>query len=274
MHRTVPRLQVFAIENESDVNVPFSVCAPARATFSIEPVCGTLKPFATMQVAVTFTPTFPSNYWKRLCILLANSEPLDIDLYGTGYSSLARPPPIHMQHIDDFLRRVGEGSPILPPSLEEGVFVPGNPCSIIPPGLFGHHSWDLVFDGQDVARGIKASADVLSFKSTSQAAASESQTLSLTNELPFDATVCVHAPRSAGVKPHRAWLVTPESVDLAPGETASFVVIFKPQVDGEYFTSFLEVVAFVKYMRNFRLCSEVRYHSPATLLYDNTNTLA
>ena len=259
VHRHTLWLQVFAIENQSDVRVPFSICAPARATFSIEPVCGVLKPYASAQVVVTFTPTFPSNYWKRLCILLANSEPLDIDMYGTGYSPSARPPPIHIHHIDDFLHRVGQGGPILPPSLEEGVCVPGTPCALVPPGLFGHHSWDLVFDGQDVTKGIQLSSEVMNFKSTSQAIAFESQTLYVKNDLPFDLTACAHPPKSAaGARlSHRAWVVTPESVDLNPGETASFEVSFKPQVDGEYFTSFLEIVAFVKYMRNFRLCSEV-----------------
>lgn len=244
------------------MSVPFSICAPARATFSIEPPAGILKPYAAVQVTVTFTPTFPSNYWKRLCILLANTEPLDIDLYGTGYSAASRPPPIHIHHIDDFLHRVGQGGPIIPPSIEEGVSAPGVPCAVLPPGLFGHHSWDLVFNGQDVTRGLQVSTDILNFKSTSRARAWESQNLMISNELPFDVTVCTQAPRMPGGKTsHRPWTVSPDSVDLTPGETASFVVSFKPPVDGEYFSSFLEVVGFVKYMRNFRLCSEVRCHS-------------
>jgi hypothetical protein len=251
------------MENRSDVTVPFSICAPARAIFCIEPVCGTLKPYAVAQVVVTFSPTFPSNYWKRLCILLAHSEPLDIDLYGTGYSPSARPPPLHIQHIDAFLLRVGQGGPILPPCLQEGVCSPSISSAVLPPGLFGHHSWDLLFGGQDVTRGIAASAEVLSFQSTTQATASESQTVFITNNLPFDVTVCLHAPRNSGIKhSQRTWVVAPSSVDLSPSETASFVVSFKPQVDGAYFASFMEVVAFAKYMRNFRLCSEVR--PPAT----------
>ena len=124
-----------------------------------------------------------------------------------------------------------------------------------------------MFDGQDVTRGIQLSTEVLSFKSTSQATAYESQTVCITNGLPFDLTACVHAPRSpAGARSsQRAWLVTPDSVDLTPGQTASLEVSFKPQVDGAYFTSFLEVVAFVKYMRHFRLCSEVRSLSTLVL---------
>eukprot|EP00892_Ulva_mutabilis_P010109 jgi/Ulvmu1/7470/UM037_0013.1 len=252
--------KVFVLENHSSVSVPFTTLTPGHGVFTVAPAMGVLRPYLSVQCVVTFCPVYACNYWKRLSIVLENTEPLDIDLYGTGYSTVARPPPLEIEHIDSFLSRAGEGGPLLPPAQAEESHYPNSPCASVPPSIFGYHSWDVIFHGQDVSGALAMSAGVLDFPSTTPTCEPLAQTVSVTNNLPFVLTVGVHAPASVACGGSRkrpaAWKIIPEVFDVGPGESVSISVAFTPPSAGEYFTDQIEVVAFVKYMRNFRLCVE------------------
>lgn len=253
------------LENHSSISVPFTMLTPGHGIFSVTPAVGVLRPYLSVQCVVTFSPVYACNYWKRLAIVLDNTEPLDIDLFGTGYSAAARPPPLHVEHIDGFLSRAGEGGPLLPPAQAEDCHYPNGPCASIPPSIFGYHSWDVIFHGQDVAGALSVSSGVLDFPSTTVNREALVQTVSITNHLPFVLTAGVHVPASTvfgeARKRSAAWTVAPDVFDVGPSETVSLSVAFTPPSDGEYFTDSIEVMAFVKYMRNFRLCIEVQLPS-------------
>lgn len=257
----LPFVQVFVLENQSSVNVPFTTLTPGHGVFTVVPAIGVLRPYMSVQCVVTFVPVYACNYWKRLSVILANTEPLDIDLIGTGYTAAARPPPLLIDHVDAFLRRTGEGGLLLPPAQAEASHYPNTPCATIPPSVFGFHSWDVIFNGQDVASALRLSSSVLEFASTRTGLEPQTQVLSVTNTLPFVVTACVHVPNSVAPgdsrKREAAWRVTPETFDVGPGESVELSVSFTPPCDGEYITDNIEIVAFVKYMRNFRLCMEV-----------------
>lgn len=270
-------MQVFVLENHSSVSVPFTALTPGQGIFTVTPAIGVLRPYLSEQCVVTFVPAYACNYWKRLSILLANTEPLDIDLVGTGYTPEARPPPLLIEHIDGFLRRAGEGGPLLPPSQAEASHYPNSRCATVPPSIFGFHSWDVIFSGQDVAGALALSSRVLEFPSTRVGLEAQAQALSVTNSLPFVVTACVHVPTSVasatGRKRESAWKVTPGTFDVRPGESQPVSVVFAPPRDGEYITDCVEIVAFVKYMRNFRLCIEVCPIAAHLQLYALTDLL-
>lgn len=259
--RQLSEMQVVVLENHSSVSVPFTVLTPGQGIFTVSPAIGVLRPYLSEQCIVTFVPAYACNYWKRLSIVLANTEPLDIDLIGTGYTPEARPPPLLIEHVDGFLRRTGDGGPLLPPSQAEASHYPNGPCATVPPSIFGFHSWDVIFNGQDVAAALALSSTVLEFPSTRVGLELQAQALSVTNSLPFVVTACVHVPATVESatcrKREAAWKVTPETFDVRPGQSQTLSVVFAPPRDGEYITDNIEIVAFVKYMRNFRLCIEV-----------------
>lgn len=56
----------------------------------------------------------------------------------------------------------------------------------------------------------------------------------------------------------------PDQLDLRPNSTAVFRVTFRPPADGHYYTRLLDVVAYVKAQRSFRLIGEGAVLAPFT----------
>ena len=56
----------------------------------------------------------------------------------------------------------------------------------------------------------------------------------------------------------------PDQLDLRPNSTAVFRVTFRPPADGQYYTRLLDVVAYVKAQRSFRLVGEGAVLAPFT----------
>jgi cilia- and flagella-associated protein 65 len=258
--------QVLTLENKSPVAVAYTINAESKGVFSFHPRFGTLKPSLTATVTITFSPTAERNAWKRLAITLADAEPLDVDLFGTGFSESIRPPPLTLTHIDGFVERIVQGGSVLPPAQTEDGSLPATPPLPRPripemPGILGYHSWDLLFAGQDVAHGLSVEPSLLEFSPATVAHAAERQHVSVANHLPFKITASVAVPvwtdTASKCKPARVWRVTPDAQDIGPGKSAVFEVMFKPPADGHYYTQAVDVVAHATYMRNFRLCSEV-----------------
>jgi hypothetical protein len=259
-------LQVFLVENRSGISVPFTVPSGELGVLSVDPVMGVLQPYAAVSFTAIFAPSLEGNYWKRLSIILANTEPLDLDLYGTGFSPTARPPPLALSHIDSFTKRIAEGGPVLPLVQSDDVLLSDVGLSQARIGgenmsPFGYHSWDLIFKGQDVTHGIRLDTLRLFFPPTSVSEACESQIVYATNCLPFIVTIAAHVPKwkdiVANGQAARVWDVTPASVDAQPGERVRLTITFQPTANGKHYTQLIDIVARAKYMRNFRLCCEV-----------------
>jgi cilia- and flagella-associated protein 65 len=261
-------VQVLTIENKSPVAVAYTTAMESKGVFSVEKRFGVLKPNLLATVCVTFRPQGTCNSWKRLSICLAGTDPLDVDLLGTGYSDDTRPPPLSIDHIDSFLQRIADGGSILPPAQTEDGSLPSTPLQLrpdlpAPAGANGYHSWDLLFLGQDAAHALGAEPSTLTFSpAASSSQGVESQSVTVTNRMPFKITCSLAVPlwldprREA--EPCQVWQVQPASQDIAPGASAAFSVAFKTPADGRYFTQAVDLVAHAKYMRNFQLCSEVR----------------
>lgn len=217
-----------------------------------------------MNLCATFTPEAECNSWKRLAIVLSNADPLNIDLLGSGYSPTARPPRLPPLALHDFLHRVADGGPVVPPAQLADGDLPADAAAFAPKtlGVFGAQSWDLLFDGQDVARGLAVEPSALEFAPTEAGHGGESRRVEVTNRLPFAVTARIVAPPwmdpAGATKPARVWAVSPAACELEAGATAAFQVAFQPPVDGRYFAHTLDVVASARHMRNFRLCAEVR----------------
>lgn len=160
-------VQTLTIENSSPVAVPFTVAAESRGVFAVDRRFGELPPQLPSQLSITFRPTSACNSWKRLSICLGSTDPVEVDLLGTGYSPEARPPPLNAGHVDAFLARIALGGSIAPPAQCEDGSVPAAPLQLredVPAaaGPSGRQGWDLLFLGQDCscARSVTAGADI------------------------------------------------------------------------------------------------------------------
>ena len=73
----------------------------------------------------------------------------------------------------------------------------------------------------------------------------------------------MHCSGALTLRPHRLQ-VFPDQLDLRPNSTAVFRVTFRPPADGQYYTRLLDVVAYVKAQRSFRLVGESAVLAPFT----------
>jgi hypothetical protein len=264
------RIQVLTLENHSAVPVAFTVMAEKLSVFGMDVRFGVLKPSSARSLCVNFTPTAVCNSWKRLTIVLANADPLCLDLVGTGYSNEARPPTLSFQHIEAFLTRIGKGGSLLPSEQAKDAGLP----EMLPlppqmsakahtdPGSDGDQCWDVLFHGQDVTHGIKVEPVALTFAPTSASQSGEAQRLVVTNTLPAPVIASIPVPLwtdpEGAIKPTRVWQVSPAEVEIAPFSAVEFQAVFQPPADARYFSQCVDVVAHMKHMRNFQLCLEVR----------------
>jgi hypothetical protein len=241
--------------------------AERLGVFAVDMRFGIIKPSSALSLCFSFTPAVECNSWKRLGILLANADPLNIDLLGTGYTSIARPPTLHIQHIKAFLCRLSEGGPLLPPEQSLG----SNACeghsapkTLTIPDAEGYQSWDVLFQAQDLTKGIVIEPLALTFNPTSVSQAGEAQRLTVTNELPFPVIASITVPLwtdpEGTIKSTCAWHVTPAVLEISPSLSVEFQVVFQPPADARYFSQSVDVVACAKHMSSFRLCEEVCMH--------------
>lgn len=261
---------MLTVENHSAVPVAFTVMVERLSVFSVDVRFGVLKPSTARSLVVTFTPTAVCNSWKRLTIVLANADPLCLDLVGTGYSNVARPPTLRIQHIEAFLTRLSEGGSLLLPEQAKDAGLP----EMLPlspqqsakahttPAADGYQSWDVLFHGQDVTHGIAVEPVALTFTPAGASQGGEALRLVVTNTLPVPVIASIPVPPwmdpEGAIKPTRVWQVSPAEVEIAPSSAVEFQVVFQPPADARYFSQCVDVVAHTRHMRNFQLCLEVR----------------
>ncbi|GIL53686.1 hypothetical protein Vafri_9323 [Volvox africanus] len=250
--------RVLYIRNHSAVPVPYDFQMEPLDVFAISRVRGVLAPEATAHVTITFRATIPSNYWRRLALMLKDADPQGIDLVATAYSDKSRPPPLYHRHVDRYLTRViAGGSPIdeahlasAPPSSDmDSVISPKGASAAaapVPPNaaditaalvsdgataanadedgtstarLVGPDGWPLTFFGQDPGGAVVVDKDLLDFGSCSRLSAAEYRSVTVTNTTPAKLT---------------AFILIPDWIDpgAAPGEPPRPVFqVFPESVD-------------------------------------------
>ena len=255
------------LQNTAPVPVSFTVNAEAKADFSVQPRFGSIKANSSCNIVVGFTPKSECNFWKRLSVLLSGTDPLDVDLIGTGYSDHVRPPPLPLSAVHGFLARVAQCGSIVPPAQLEDGNLPSTPLAM-PPGAThvgenGRQGWDLLFAGQDVAHALQVDAPLLDFGECSAGGRGTTRTLTVTNQLPFKVNCGFSVPVwTDAAEQHKSapvWHVRPALQDIAGSSQGSFEVTLQAPADQRVYTQQVDVVAHAKHMRTFRLCNEVRH---------------
>ena len=114
--------KVITVRNKSPHECTYQIIDIEKGcAFRMSPTFGTVQPQRTVNLAFSFHPTSPNNYYKRVYILtLGSTEPLWIDLIGTAFTDGAVPPSLGVHHVSQMVARSRVGlAHIIPKDLEE-----------------------------------------------------------------------------------------------------------------------------------------------------------
>ena len=93
------------IENHSDVPSYYQIDAEVAGTFKLDNNLGVVAPHSSSHISVTFAPTEPANYHRRLVVVVKDRAPLAFDAVGTCFSDKRRPAPLVQSQVDDYRAR-------------------------------------------------------------------------------------------------------------------------------------------------------------------------
>eukprot|EP01065_Artemidia_motanka_P030266 TRINITY_DN36284_c0_g1_i1.p1 TRINITY_DN36284_c0_g1~~TRINITY_DN36284_c0_g1_i1.p1 ORF type:complete len:1770 (+),score=222.22 TRINITY_DN36284_c0_g1_i1:44-5353(+) len=108
-----PPPRVVMLTNRTACPAYFQILqAVPGCAFTVSPVSSAIGPNRSTNVTVTFRPTEPINYFRRLFVVVGGSTtPLSMDVMGTGVTDRVRPPPFtHARCLEMLCRsRLGLG---------------------------------------------------------------------------------------------------------------------------------------------------------------------
>mmetsp|Transcript_4655 Transcript_4655/g.15410 ORF Transcript_4655/g.15410 Transcript_4655/m.15410 type:complete len:619 (+) Transcript_4655:538-2394(+) len=239
--------RVIYIENSSDVVVAYQVVTDQHGTFQMDHVVGYIPAQSTVHCTIAFAPQEPTNFYKRVVVLLKDRSPLSFDLLGSGFAPRKRPPPFSHRHVLAYRQRVARGLPAVPAPVEDTSSVAAPPSGEEPEALEAENlspgqQWAQLFDGLDPARAITVDTHDVDFGSCSRLRMSDYKTVTVTNNTEHKVSCCWVMPGAGDAaesgKPSRGAFTTfPEGADLPPGGSQEFRIGFRPQHDNQYYRS-------------------------------------
>ena len=252
------------ISNGSTLPANFQILAEQHGVFEFQRVEGIIPEemypgkAGYIDMVVTFKPTVPCNYYKRVYVLLKNQQPVFIDLLGTCYDLKLRPAPFSQRHIDAYRAREASGRGCLAPEALEELDITDNLAleATQEVELSEDDLWDEIFrQYDDPSRPVTVDTYV-DFGSCSIRRSTEPRTITVTNTA--DAKVTCN-----WVLPNDWVRVFPPSADVLPrGGQTSFQVHFRPGAENMYYACTLEAFVSFKTMRNFRLVTDKSFVPP------------
>lgn len=117
------RTRYLTLRNTSAIDAAFAwVNTWPGAAFAVQPTDGTVPAQSTLQVALTFMPTHPILYYRRLNLLVEGAtDVVVVDVFGGAYNTAARPPTLTHADIEAALLRAEHGLGLLTPAELENV---------------------------------------------------------------------------------------------------------------------------------------------------------
>ncbi|NXI80627.1 CFA65 protein, partial [Rhipidura dahli] len=111
-------MQTLKIRNVSDVPAYYQFDIDDKGTvFSLDRPCGVLEGKTTLKLKVTFRPTHPMNYYRRVVCLVHHQEPMYVDFLGTCHSDTAKPTTLQERHLSWYRTNMVRGLTFYPPDI-------------------------------------------------------------------------------------------------------------------------------------------------------------
>jgi hypothetical protein len=285
--------RVLMLKNHSKKDVPFSVMSHVDSTFKIHPQQGVIgaqaPPFAVM---VTFTPTRPNNYYRRIWVTIADRMPSFYDCMGSGYIRAKgevkeqRPAPLRFAHVQAYRNRAVQGKGGLNPDELDEMYTKkrGDISWFAQPGQSGTVPYAIssskkplarsgdcdrnevaiaheffIQDTDHSSRDITLDKDMLDFGYNPAHKTSDSKTLTVHNNTNGKVSMFWDVSRivsETGEIQDSSFFITPETADINAGHTQTFKITFRPFQTDRNYVSEMEAFVYFKNQRTFRLVND------------------
>ncbi|KAM6259969.1 cilia- and flagella-associated protein 65 isoform 4-T4 [Spheniscus humboldti] len=260
-------METLKISNISDVPAYYQFDIDGRGSvFSLDRPCGVLEGTTTLALKVTFRPTHPISYHRRVVCLVHHQEPMYVDFFGTCHSDIAKPAILQARHLSWYRTNTVRGLTFYPPDIlsvmlkdgklqmdEKGALMlpPEIPQDKPPKEYFEANSMtEYFYDGvsSDLALfppHVSVSPREYDFGCCVPLHKVEPLPLCVTNHTKGKITVAWTPSHGS------AFRVSPEICDIPPLKSSAFRVLFQPAQLNSLYAAELEGFAFYKVLRHY-----------------------
>ncbi|XP_054827614.1 cilia- and flagella-associated protein 65 [Eublepharis macularius] len=264
--------QPLNITNTSDVPAFYQFDIDSRQSiFSFDHPCGILAGMSTITLKVTFQPTYPMIYYRRVVCLVHHQDPLFLDLLGTCHSDTMKPEILKLKDLTRYRTHMARGLTFYPPDVlstmlrEHKLLVDENGALTLPPEMLEdkppeeYPSLDPMVeyfhDGVSSDLTVFPPHVNLSTKEFDFGCCAKLQNI---QPLPLCLTNCTKGKITIKWtnKPESPFQVAPESCDIPPLKSMAFCVTFQPPQLNSLYAAELEGFAFYKVLRHYNNIEE------------------
>ncbi|NXR64377.1 CFA65 protein, partial [Rhadina sibilatrix] len=260
-------MQTLKISNSSDVPACYQFDIDCKGSvFSLDRPCGVLEGSTTLTLKVTFRPTHPMNYHRRVVCLVHHQAPIYVDFFGTCHSDTAKPTILQERHLSWYRTNMVRGLTFYPPDIlsvmlkdgklqmdEKGaLMLPPEISEDQPPKEYSEPNamTEYFSDGvsSDLAlfpAHVSVSPREFDFGSCKPPLKSEPLSLCVTNHTK-GSIIVAWTPNHGS-----AFHVHPEICDIPPLKSSTFYVLCKPTQVNSLYAAELEGFAVYKVMRHY-----------------------
>ncbi|NWI79764.1 CFA65 protein, partial [Dryoscopus gambensis] len=260
-------MRTLKISNMSDVPAYYQFDIDDKGSvFSLDRPCGVLERKTTLTLKVTFRPTHPMNYHRRVVCLVHHQEPMYVDFLGTCHSDTAKPTTLQERHLSWYRTNMVRGLTFYPPDIlsmmlkdgklqmdEKGaLMLPSESSENKPPKEYFEPNamTEYFYDGvsSDLAlfpAHVSVSPREYDFGCCMPPHKAKPLNLCVTNHT--KGSIIVAWTPSHG----SAFQVQPEICDMPPLKSSTFYVFCKPTQVNSLYAAELEGFAVYKVMRHY-----------------------
>ncbi|KYO24080.1 coiled-coil domain-containing protein 108 isoform A [Alligator mississippiensis] len=259
--------QSLEISNISDVPAHYQFDLDGRdSVFSVDHPCGVLEGQASLSLMVTFRPSHPIIYYRRVACLVHHQDPLFLDLFGTCHSDTAKPPILGPQHLAWYRTHVARGLTFYPPDilgtmLQEGKLqVDHSKALRLPPQASKDSPLETYTPVDAMTEYLHdgVSSDLAMFPPHVSISIQEFDfgcCLPPRGAQPLPLCVTNHTKGTVAVawtqRPERPFQVAPTTCDIPPLKSTAFRVTFQPPQPNALYAAELEGFAYYKVLRHY-----------------------
>ncbi|NWI54385.1 CFA65 protein, partial [Calyptomena viridis] len=260
-------MQTLKISNTSDVPAYYQFDIDGKGSvFSLDRPCGVLEGTTTLTLKVTFRPTYPISYHRRVVCLVHHQEPMYVDFFGTCHSDTAKPATLQARHLSWYRTNMVRGLTFYPPDILSAMLKDGklqmdgkgalmlpsevsqeeSPKEYFEPNSMTEYFCDVV--SSDLAlfpTHVSVSPSEYDFGCCIPPHKAEPLLLCVTNHTKGNITVAWTPSHGSAFQVH------PEICDIPPLKSSAFHVLFKPTRVNSLYAAELEGFAFYKVMRHY-----------------------
>ncbi|NXD06142.1 CFA65 protein, partial [Nothocercus nigrocapillus] len=265
-------MQTLEISNNSDAPAYYQFDIDGRGSvFSVDRPCGVLKGTTTLVLKVTFRPTHPISYYRRVLCLVHHQEPIYVDLFGTCHSDLDKPAILRARHLSWYKTNIVRGLTFYPPDILSMMLKDGKlqldekRALMLPPEIPQDKPPEEYSEASSMSEYFHdgASSDLALFPPHVSVSPREYDfgccvPLHKAEPLPLCVTNHTKGKITVAWTPSHgsAFQVTPEVCDIPPLKSSAFRVLFQPTQLNSLYAAELEGFAFYKVLRHYRNIDE------------------